>query len=162
MNMKKQYAVDRHCTFWEIGMWSKRSREDFKVQKSYNRNRAYVEVEMHMITLEGTHSRCDSSGRQIVPIQRTPPDNIQLLQDRDIHSPCGIRNRTLSTLLAPDLRLKLHGHRGRHHLIPFIKYLRYYLDTVRMPPKVLTQQCKTFFIENNIRWITQELRNYVS
>jgi hypothetical protein len=55
-----------------------------------------------------------TSGRVIRSSQRPLPDNIQHLQQTDIHDPGGIRTRNLRRRAAADVRLRPRGHWDRH------------------------------------------------
>jgi hypothetical protein len=59
------------------------------------------------------HIRYDSSGRVISPTQRPLPDNTQHSQERDIHTPGGIRTHNPSKRTAADPRLRPRGHWDR-------------------------------------------------
>jgi hypothetical protein len=58
------------------------------------------------------HTRYDSSGRVIIPTQRSLLDNTQQ-QERDSHAPGAIRTRNPSSRAAADPRLRRRGQRDR-------------------------------------------------
>ena len=68
------------------------------------------------------HSREDFSGRVISPSQRPLPDNIQHSQQKNIHSPGGIRTHNLSRPAAEDPRLRPRGHCDRHRCRVYSEY----------------------------------------
>jgi hypothetical protein len=59
------------------------------------------------------HSRYDSPGRMISPLQRPLSNNTQHSQQTDIHAPGGIQTHNLSKRAASDLRLRLRGQWDR-------------------------------------------------
>ena len=59
------------------------------------------------------HTRYGSSGRVIGPTQRPLPDNTQHSQQRDVHTPGGIRTRNPSMRAAADPRLRPRGNWDR-------------------------------------------------
>jgi hypothetical protein len=59
------------------------------------------------------HSRSDSSGRVIDPIQGLLPDNTQHPQETDIHASGGIRTHRLNRRAVADLHLRQRGHWDR-------------------------------------------------
>jgi hypothetical protein len=74
---------------------------------------------LHLISFNDTHThtRLDSSGREISPTQRPLPDNTQHSQETNIHAPAGIQMGNPSKRAAAGLRLRPRRHRDR--LTPF-------------------------------------------
>jgi len=67
------------------------------------------------------HTRQDSSGRVVCPLQRPLPDNMQHSQETDIDAPGGIRTHTPSKQAATDRRLRPRAHQHRHFNIRRVK-----------------------------------------
>jgi hypothetical protein len=61
------------------------------------------ELSCHLITLNSTHTREESSGRGIGPSQRSIPDSIQHSRETDIHVLRGIRTRNRKQRATADL-----------------------------------------------------------
>ena len=82
------------------------------------------------------------SERAIEPSQRSPHDNRQHSQERDIHAPGGIRTLNPSKRAATDSCCTARGHRGPHNKG---LYIIIQSDSLARGPKLLS--IKNYIIE---------------